>query len=179
MSTSGTTPVWRRTGLAAAGLALIGTVATIGPAVAGSAGIFRGELADLAPTASGPFDHASAKLTLVGHGSASTALLLVKGVDGAVAGRTFGAHLHTGPCVSGDGAAAGPHYNHSGSVPPVVNDSTEIWLDFTVDDQGNAQSVTHVDWVAEPGRHSVVVHRDPTAADGTAGPRLACLPVEW
>jgi Cu/Zn superoxide dismutase len=179
MSTVGATPIWRRSGLAAAGLAVLGTVAAIGPAVAGAADNFRGDLSDLAPATAGPFDHASAKLTLVGHGSASNVVLLVKGVDGSAVGRTFGAHLHTGPCVAGNGALAGPHYNHSGVVPPVANDATEIWLDFTVNDGGNAQSVSHVDWVADPGARSVVIHQNPTAPDGTAGPRLACLPVEW
>jgi hypothetical protein len=179
MSTSEATPVWRRTGLVVAGAALVGTVGALAPAVAGTANVFRGDLADLAPTASGPFDHARAQLVLVGDESAANAVLVVKDVDRSVAGHTFGAHLHTGPCVAGNGAAAGPHYNHSGVVPPVVNRSTEIWLDFTVNGGGNGQSIAQVRWVPEPGARSVVIHQNPTAADGTAGPRIACLPVEW
>jgi hypothetical protein len=179
MNRSGASLVWRRTGLALACTAAVAAAAAVTPAVAGVANLFRGDLADLAPAAAGPFDHASAQLVLVGHGSASTVVLLVKGVDTAVATRTFGAHLHSGPCVAGNGPAAGPHYNHSGVVPPVVSDATEIWLDFTVDDEGNAQSVSHVDWVPTAGQRSVVIHQDRTAANGTAGPRLACLPVEW
>ena len=179
MGTSEATPVWRRTGLIVAGAALVGTLGALAPAVAGTANVFRGDLADLAQTASGPFDHASAQLVLVGGGSDANVVLLVKGVDRSVAGRTFGAHLHTGPCVAGNGAAAGPHYNHSGVVPPVANRTTEIWLDFTVNGGGNGQSISQVHWVPDPGERSVVIHQNPTAADGTAGPRIACLPVVW
>ena len=64
-------------------------------------------------------------------------------------------------------------------MPPVVNRTTEIWLDFTVNGAGNGQSISQVRWVPDPGQRSVVIHQSPTAADGTAGPRLACLPVVW
>ena len=180
MKPSVATPVWRRTGLVVAGLAVTGTLGALAPAVAGTANVFRGDLSDLAPTAAGPFDHASAKLVLVGgHGDAANIVLVVKGVDRSAVGQTFGAHLHTGPCVAGNGAAAGPHYNHSGVVPPVVDRSTEVWLDFTVTHGGTGQSSWHDGWVPTHGQRSVVIHQNPTAADGTAGARIACLPVEW
>jgi hypothetical protein len=179
MKTTGATPVWRRTGTAVAGAAVLVTAAAIGPAVAGVALHFGDDLRDFAPAAAGPFDSASASLTLVGSGDHSTAVLVVKGIDPAAAGRTFGAHLHTGPCVAGNGAAAGPHYNHSGVVPPVVNNQTEVWLDFTANRGGTGQAVAHVPWQPNGGQHSVVIHEAPTAANGTAGARLACLPVEW
>jgi Cu/Zn superoxide dismutase len=179
MTTRQTSAVWRRTGVAVACAATLGTALAVGPAVAGSAGIFRGNLESLSAAPSGLFDHATAQLVLVGHRDAATAVFVVHGVDQAAQGRTFGAHLHSGPCVRGDGAAAGPHYNHSGVVPPVANDQTEVWLDFTVDEGGNGQSVTQVPWVPQAGARSVVVHELPTAPNGTAGARLACLPVEW
>ena len=78
----------------------------------------------------------------------------------------------------GGGAAALGHYNHSTS-PRVVSPETELWLDVTINDGGNAQSLARVDWAPDAGMRSVVIHARPTAADGTAGDRLACLPVEW
>ena len=172
-------PLWRRTATAAACAAILGVGAAVAPAVAGAATSFRGNLHLLLSGKGAPFGDASAKLTLVGHGDASTAVLVVHGVDPAQAGRTFGAHLHNGPCVDGNGPAAGPHYNHTGQPPTAVNDQTEIWLDFTVDAEGSANAVAHVPFVATPGQRSVVIHERATAANGTAGDRLACLPVEW
>jgi Cu/Zn superoxide dismutase len=173
------TPVWRRGGTAVAGAAVLVTAAAIGPAVASMALHVRSDLRDFAPATAGPFDGARASLTLVEGHDQSVAVLVVKGIDPAVAGRTFGAHLHTGPCVTGDPAAAGPHYNHSGVVPPVVNDQTEVWLDFRATTGGTGQAVAHVPWEPGGGQHSVVIHENPTAPNGTAGARLACLPVEW
>lgn len=171
-------PVWRRTATATACAAVLGVGAAVAPAVAGAALNFKSGLRDFAPAASGPFDDARAKLTLVGTDS-TQAVFVVHGVDPAVAGRTFGAHLHVGPCVAGNGAAALGHYNHSTATPPVVNDQTEIWLDVTINDGGNGQSTARVDWTPAAGPRSVVIHANPTAADGSAGARLACLPVEW
>jgi hypothetical protein len=148
------------------------------PAVAAVSMKFRDDLRDLAPTSAGPFDGARAKFTLDTH-KGTRAALIVHGVDPAVAGTTFGAHLHVGPCVAGNGAAALGHYNHSGTTPLTVNDRTEIWLDVTIDSEGDGRSVATVDWAPLAGARSVVIHANPTAPDGTAGPRLACLPVEW
>jgi hypothetical protein len=179
MNSTGATSGWRRGGAAVAGAAVLVTVAAIGPAVAGAALHFGSDLRDYAPAVAGPFDSASASLTFVESKGHLVAVLLVKGVDASAAGRTFGAHLHAGPCVAGNGAAAGPHYNHSGVVPPVVNNQTEVWLDFTATGGGTGQAVAHLPWEPDSGQHSVVIHELPTAANGTAGARLACLPVEW
>ena len=178
MEHSQSSPLWRRSATAVACAAVLGVGAAVAPAIAGVAFNFKSDLRDFAPAAAGPFDGARAKLTLVANDS-TKAVFVVHGVDPAVAGRTFGAHLHIGPCVAGSGAAALGHYNHSTTSPLTVNDQTEIWLDFTVDDEGNAQSSAAVDWAPVPGARSVVVHANPTAPDGTAGARLACLPVEW
>lgn len=160
-----------------AGAAVAAVVAAAAPAVAGAALNFKGDLRDLTPATASPFDRARAKLTLVGY-EGTQAVLVVHGIDPSVAGQTFGAHLHLGPCVAGNGAAALGHYNHS-TTPRVVSDQTEIWLDLTVNDGGNARSATRVDWSPAAGARSIVIHARPTAADGTAGDRLACLPVEW
>ena len=165
--------------LALAVTAVAATTLAVGPAVAGPALHCGAPLRDLTPTAASPFDGSTATLELVPHDGASTLVLGIKGVDPSVAGRTFGAHLHSGPCVTGSGAAAGPHYNHSGTVPATVNDETEVWLDFTVTGGGTGRAVSHVAWVPEPGQRSVVVHERATSPDGTAGARLACLPVVW
>ena len=169
-------PLWRRSATAAACAAVAVVGAAVAPAV-GAAFNFKSDLRDFAPATAGPFDHASAKLTLVGDDS-TQAVFVVHGVDPAVAGQTFGAHLHVGPCKAGSASDAAGHYNHSTS-PRVVSNETEIWLDVTINDGGNAQSMARVDWAPVAGARSVVIHAKPTAADGTAGDRLACLPVEW
>lgn len=141
-----------------------------------------GQLSDLAPAASGPFDGASARVQLVESARGSHAVLTVTGIDASAEGQTFGAHLHDGPCVAGDGAAAGPHYNahaHGQSPTPGVSDRTEVWLDFTVEG-GAGTGTASVPFVPEPGNRSVVVHAMPTAPQtGAAGARLACLTVAW
>ncbi|MEO7268871.1 MAG: superoxide dismutase family protein [Knoellia sp.] len=142
-----------------------------------------GALSDFAPASSGPFDGASARVQIVeSPNGASHAVLTVKGISAAAEGQTFGAHLHDGPCIAGDGAAAMGHYNsrvHAGLTPAEVSDRTEIWLDFTVAD-GTGTGTATVPFVPESGSRSVVVHALPTNSQtGAAGPRLACLTVSW
>jgi hypothetical protein len=141
-----------------------------------------GPLSDLDPTATSPFEGASAavRISLLPHGGSRT-VLRVRGIDGAD-GQTFGAHLHAGPCIAGQPAAALGHYNTdvlAGVVPPEISDRTEIWLDFTVDDEGG-RATASVPFVPLPGARSVVIHAAATDHHtGTAGARLACLPVQW
>ena len=119
---------------------------------------------------------------MIEHAGSTTFVLSVTGVDPAAAGQTYGAHLHVGPCVAGEGAAAGPHYNRStveGDVPPSVTDQTEVWLDVTINAAGVGVSTTTVPFVPEPGDRSVVLHAEPTTPSGSAGARLECLPVVW
>jgi Cu/Zn superoxide dismutase len=142
----------------------------------------QGTLSDLAPATAGPFDGARAVFVMVSDDGHSSVRLQVSGIDRAVAGRTFGAHLHVGPCVEGNGAAAGPHYNTdvlAGHVPPRVDATTEVWLDFTATEGGTGHSFAAVPFVPVPGNRSVVIHENPTDDHGAAGPRLACLPVSW
>ncbi len=78
------------------------------PAFAGGGGpVVRasGTLSDLQIAAAGPFDGATAAVQIVSSGTSSHTVLRVRGIDGAE-GQTFGAHLHLGPCVAGNGAAA-------------------------------------------------------------------------
>ena len=86
--------------------------------------------------------------------------------------------------MAGDGAAAKGHYNtdvEAGVLPPfnTISEDTEVWLDFTVDD-GAGTATASVPFVPLPGARSVVIHAAATDHHtGTAGARLACLPVEW
>jgi Cu/Zn superoxide dismutase len=176
-----------RKGLRGGTAVLVGvsaSVALAATAVAGAAVLrFADELRDYSTATAGPFDHASAQLQLVDRTSGTTAVLHVRGVDPSVAGTTFGAHVHNGPCGTDAPAAALGHYNadaHAGHDPVVVSGRTEVWLDFTVDSTGAGDSSAAVSFPVEPGARSVVVHASPTdPATGAAGPRLACLPVEW
>ncbi len=164
---------------------LSAAVAVASTAVAAGAAInrFSDDLRDYSTTTSGPFDHATARLQLVESRGGTTAVLHVRGVDPAVAGRTFGAHLHNAACATDQPLLSGTHYNHdahSGTSPVTVSDATEVWLDFTVDSTGAGDSSSAVRFNVIPGTRSIVVHANPTdPATGGAGARLACLPVEW
>jgi len=179
--------------IGAVGLVSVAALAAAAPAQASGVGhgkpagplgahVFRGPLSDLQPTTSDPLDGAQAKLVFVEHRGSSMFVLVVSGVGAGGVGHTYGAHLHTGACVAGNGAAAGPHYNQStvnGVVPPVVSDQTEVWLDVTVGADGGAVAVARVPFVPAPGNRAVVLHAEHTDDHGTAGARLACLPVSW
>ncbi len=107
---------------------------------------------------------------------ATRVALRLRGLDAAAAGNRYGAHIHVGPCVAGDGAAAGPHYNAGGGV----SEETEVWLDFVIGANGTAAASTTVPFVIAPGTaQSLVIHALPTDPTGAAGARIACLPVEF
>jgi Cu/Zn superoxide dismutase len=137
-----------------------------------------GVLSDLSPSTADPTDGASATALVVSHlDRGSLVVLRVAGLDSLAAGTTYGAHVHVGPCVAGDGAAAGPHYNTTGGT--VIDPSTEVWLDFTVRSSGSALAVALVPFVVPAGgARSIVIHAMSTMPNGTAGARLACLPLE-
>ena len=157
-----------------------------GPAWGQTFGAFpvfaSGPLRDFQPATSNPTDDAQARLFAVPTGDSTVFFLFVYGLDPSTAGTTFGAHIHTGPCVPGNGAAAGPHYNTTGGA--VITPETEVWLDFTVLPGGIAYAQTTVPFVIEPGTaNSLVVHQLATQPGGSnpgfAGARLACLPVDF
>jgi hypothetical protein len=140
--------------------------------------VFQSPLSDLQPTTASPLDGASATLRMTLGGNRSAFVLRVSGLQRSAGGTTFGAHLHSGPCVPGDGAAAGPHYNSA--TPPVVDDEHEVWLDFTATRGGEGRATAVVPFVPVHGARSVVVHEMATNhGTGAAGGRLACMPVVW
>jgi hypothetical protein len=141
-----------------------------------------GALTDLSPTAD-LTDGATGRIMIIRGLVGSVVELRVTGLDPAAAGQTVGVHLHTGPCVAGDGDAAGPHYNHdraTGREPVEVSARTEVWLDLTVGERGDARASSVVPFQVPPagaGVGSVVVHEHPTDHAGMAGGRLGCLPL--
>jgi len=138
-----------------------------------------GELSDLQVASEQPLDHATAQVIATESNGSTTVSLKVQGVDHSAVGRTFGTHVHVGVCVEGDGLAAGGHYNASGGQ--VISSSTEVWLDFTVEDNGTGSSTATVPFVIPAGgANCVVIHELPTnPTTGAAGPRWACILVPF
>lgn len=114
-------------------------------------------------------------------------------VRGMKPGHTYGAHAHVGECGLG-GANAGGHFQQvpfgegsSATDPAYANPGNEIWLDVTVDEDGNGSTMTKLPWQFSPERapKSVIIHEKRTAtgagdgAAGTAGARLACVDVSF
>ncbi len=136
-------------------------------------------LTDLLPAAH-PTDGGQGQLYAVAPGDGNTYFFLVlTGLDPAAAGETYGAHVHVGPCVAGNGPAALGHYNTGTSGPP--SPDNEVWLDFTVLPGGVAVAYATAPFEIAPGTaQSVVVHALPTQpGTGLAGGRIACLPVDF
>lgn len=99
--------------------------------------------------------------------------LHVTGLDPALAGRTFGAHVHVNACGP-TGAAAGGHYKNL-DLPASDPEAREVWLDFTVGPDGTASSRAERPWVFVSSARSVIVHAEATdETTGAAGARLAC-----
>ncbi len=170
-----------RTALAVgAAASAVAVAAGTSPAAAGGAVVYGGDLVDLQPTQEGPLDGATAGVTLVERGASTHVTFRLQHIAPSTTARVFGAHLHTGPCVAGNGSAAGPHYNDDvihGDTTPAVNRSTEVWLDFQVNAGGAGHALVSVPFAVEPGTRSIVVHASPTRPDGQADARLACIPV--
>jgi Cu-Zn family superoxide dismutase len=141
-----------------------------------------GPLRDLQVDVTSALDGAAASATMVSLGS-TLVYLKVHDVNTGAAGQRFGAHLHEGPCVTGNGVAALGHYNVenlAGLSPYEISPDTEVWLDFEVNAEGQGRSTTTVPFVPTAGTRSIVIHASPTmdsgAGVGTAGARIACLP---
>ena len=172
----------RRFGCVATVAVAAGLLVGAGPASAASTFISSSDtLTDLQPSVANSTDGASAALWSVQTEAGSTYFLFISGLDPAAAWTTYGVHIHVGPCVAGNGAAAGPHYNSDGTTPSPEN---EVWLDFTVLPGGYAFSFAHVPFTIEPGdARSMVIHLEPTqeggSTPGAAGGRQACLPVDF
>ncbi len=170
----------RRIGAMLLGTAALAVLGNTMPAAAASYVDTEGALEDFQPATEQPTDGAEARLVAFPVGGSTRFFLFVTGLDPEAAGTTLGAHIHVGPCVAGNGAAAGPHYNTTGKTTPADTDH-EVWLDFTIRPGGVAFSRTTVPFVIDPGEaQSLVIHALETQpGTGLAGPRWACLPVEF
>lgn len=160
----------------------LGAALTLTPAAqaAGIGGVVNeyGSLRDLSPDVN-PTDGASARFVAFPSGGGTRAVLIVTGLAPSAVGSTLGAHVHTGPCLAGQPAAAGPHYNTAGPTGP-GDRGHEIWLDFTVRPGGVGVADTTVPFVIPAGgAGSVVVHKLATAPGGAAGLRMGCLPAAF
>jgi Cu/Zn superoxide dismutase len=150
---------------------------------------YSGELTDFTTTPD-VFKGAKATAMMITVGDSSYFRVRLYGLNKSAIGNSYGAHLHEKPCVPGDGSAAGPHYNITFNVTTslfdVVSDQTEVWLDSKVNSAGKTQTSASVPFVPKSGERSIVFHAQPTVhqhteggpAVGTAGTRLACLPLE-
>ncbi len=152
-------------------------VASAIPVLAGTGIFFHGGLTDLhndAHATDGSWGVATATV----HNGRTIVRMNLKDLDRAAAGTTFGAHVHVGSCASHDGAAAGPHFN-AGIYDDLADN--EVWLDFTVTAGGTGHAEAIADFEIGPGAaRSIVIHALPTnPLDGSAGARLACLPLEF
>lgn len=147
---------------------------------------YRGDLTDLSsPDNSSTdkgFDGARATAYMMGINEESTFRLNVRGLPESATGKEYPAHLHEGPCVAGDGAAALGHYNtqkEAGlSSPWAINDQTEVHLDFKVNSVGNARITVTVPFIPKAGNRSIVIHSDEPPPSGSSPVRLACVPLE-
>jgi hypothetical protein len=146
---------------------------------------YRGELADLSPKTDDVYDGARATAVMMGLNHESTFRVTIRGLKEEAVHKKYGAHLHTGPCgLDAEGnATVGGHYNTTPTgLPPVVNDKTEVWLNFHVNSDRNARATAIVPFVPDGGERSITFHEKATVHHGpgvgTAGLKLACLPLD-
>ena len=138
---------------------------------------YNGPLTDLSTATPDVFDDARATAIMISVGSASFFRVQIRDInEDKINSAGYGAHLHVGPCKAGDAGPVGAHYNVSTDVPPLVNNKTEVWLDFKVNSDGNARPTSSVQFVPDEGDRSIVFHEKPTDEFGKAGNKLACLP---
>jgi superoxide dismutase, Cu-Zn family len=88
--------------------------------------------------------------------------------------------VHVKPCGR-DPLASGGHYSDPEADPSVPLHEREIWLDFTVDENGNGHAKAKRRFaIAEGAASCIVIHAMPTNPDtGMAGARLACTTVPF
>jgi len=145
---------------------------------------YRGELTDLSPKTDDVYDGARATAVMMGINNESTFRVTIRGLREDAIHKKYGAHLHTGPCGldAVGNATVGGHYNATpAGVPPVVNDKTEVWLNFHVNSE-HARATAIVPFVPNGGERSITFHEKTTVHHGpgvgTAGLKLACLPLD-
>jgi superoxide dismutase, Cu-Zn family len=142
---------------------------------------YTGPLIDVSPDKD-VFDGARATVMMIGMNGSTFFRLNVRGVDESADGNKYPAHVHEGPCVAGDGGAAGPHYNIQKEeklpAPYEVSAQTEVHLDFEVNSDGSARVTVNAPFVVKPGERSIVFHTDkPPVPPATSPARLACIPL--
>ncbi|HVF74964.1 MAG TPA: superoxide dismutase family protein [Acidimicrobiales bacterium] len=165
--------------IVAVAAAIFVTAASPSGALAPTSARAAGELRDLQTATAQPTDNATAQVTATESAGSTTVTLKVQGIDHAAAGSVLGAHVHSGTCIEGNGAAAGPHYNTTGGQD--ISDETEVWLDITVQPNGTGYASATVPFTIPSGAAgSVVIHALHTDhVTGAAGSRWACLPVAF
>ena len=151
---------------------------------------WAGLLTDLRPHVSdGLLDGASASIRIMESPDEGTGFRLrVTGINLSALNDSgaFGAHVHVGPCTkrvllpdtgvySAD--TTGKHYTVPGES---VSSNSEVWFNLVPDEEGVAGDET---WVSfrppyDVSDMSIVLHHDPTASNGGAGDREACLPID-
>lgn len=130
-----------------------------------------------------------AKVTVVSVPTVSGGTTVLLKLKGLLPHRAYGAHVHVKKCGAAP-ADSGPHYQHvvdpvQPSVDPAyANPRNEIWLDVHTDGRGFAYTKSTVDWqFTDRHAQSVVLHNEHTHTKpgeaGTAGPRLACVNVDF
>lgn len=160
--------------MAVAGMT-IGVLGGAGVAMA-AGGSARSSGPDYAYGVDNPFVDASATVHVVRTAEGSANITLHVHGANAPAGRRFGAHVHQNPCGALP-TAAGGHYQHADATGSL--EEREVWLDVTVNEAGNGHAMANRPWaVDESHPRSVIIHALPTAADGTAGARLACIDLD-
>jgi hypothetical protein len=167
-------------GLAGCALILGGTQAAVGELSEDATYVFAGPLRDLQPVTDGPFDSAKAILKVWETSDGTTYSIRIKGIDSDAAGDLFHSHLHIGPCIEGQGQAAGGHYNTQAAAGFPVTDvstNTEVWFELTPNEDGVAVWQTSVSFVPVDFHAdqimSVVIHSLGSSA------REACLPLDF
>ena len=186
------TPRAARTGAvlaASVGLTAAAVLAVAAPALAG-ADVVRasGGLVTYAPTTTLERVPGTARgrLQVVASPRGTTTFVLV--LHGLLPDSDYGVHAHVADCVDRQGAG---HFQAVPAPSPEENDSrfanprNEVWLDVETDAEGSGTARAVVTWQFRPGQgpRSVIIHRDRTSTEdaagraGTAGPKLACLPV--
>jgi hypothetical protein len=143
---------------------------------------YSGKVTDLSPDTKDVYDGARATAMMISIDNESTFRVTLRGLSDTAMHKEYGAHLHTGPCGLANGQpTVGGHYNITPAGQPlVVNDKTEVWLNFQVHSVEYARAAAVVPFVPE-GIRSITFHEKATVhhgdSAGTAGLKLACIPL--
>jgi hypothetical protein len=168
-------------GLAGCALALGGTQAASGSDVIKRLieDLSVGDLlapADPVDPADTAFDTATATVRIMDTPLGTGFKLRVEGIATSVEGQTFGAHLHIGPCSALPLAdTTDVHYRNepaAGATP-----ENEVWFALVPSANGVATDETFVSF-KPVGAQSIVIHHHANNAQGQAGPKEVCVPLD-